>query len=233
MILLVADEHDPQARWLAEQWVPHDARLLTPADLSRPGWSFRPGNSSEWTGVASGMNLDHDTPLAGILNCLAEVSEAQLPHIRPEERSYVANEMTAFLLSWQCELTCPVLNRPTPNCLIGLNLSPEGWTQMAAGLGLPVRTTARASHGPSRTKAHDAYRDTRSVTVIGECALGEDSDLQFCARSLAQTARVDLATFYFTSASEPEFVDASLRPDLSHPEAVEALLQCFQGPRPC
>ena len=71
MILLVADEHDPQARWLAEQWVPHDARLLTPADLSRPGWSFRPGNSSEWTGVASGMNLDHDTPLAGILNCLA------------------------------------------------------------------------------------------------------------------------------------------------------------------
>jgi hypothetical protein len=232
MILLVADQHDTQARWLAELWEHHDARLLTPTDLSQPGWSFRPG-SSNWTGVAGGVGFDHHTPLAGILNCLAEVSEAQLPHIHPEERSYVANEMTAFLLSWQCELTCPVLNRPTPNCLIGLNLSAEGWTQMAAGLGLPVKTTARASHAPSRTKAGDAYRDTRSVTVIGECALGGDSELQFCARSLAQAARVDLATFYFTCASEPEFVAASLRPELSHPEAVEALLQCFQRPRPC
>jgi hypothetical protein len=233
MILLVADELDTQARWLAEQWEHHDARLLTPADLSRPGWTFRPGSSPEWTGVAGVVGLDHHTPLAGILNCLAEVSEAQLPHIHPEERSYVANEMTAFLLSWQCELTCPVLNRPTPNCLIGLNLSDEGWTQMAAGLGLPVRTTARTSHGQSRTKSGDAYRDTRSVTVIGECALGEDSELQFCARSLAQTARVDLATFYFTRGSDPEFIGASLRPDLSHPQAVEALLHCFQRPRPC
>jgi hypothetical protein len=114
MILLVADEHDIQARWLAEQWAHHDARLLTPADLSRPGWSFRPGNSSDWTGVAGGIGFDHDTPLAGILNCLAQVTEAHLPHIHPEERSYVASEMTAFLLSWQCELACPVLNRPTP-----------------------------------------------------------------------------------------------------------------------
>ena len=78
MILLVADEHDTQARWLAELWEHHDARLLTPADLSRPGWSFRPGSSSQWTGVAGGGGSDHDTPLAGILNCLAEVSEAIL-----------------------------------------------------------------------------------------------------------------------------------------------------------
>jgi hypothetical protein len=104
---------------------------------------------------------------------------------------------------------------------------------MAASLGLPVRTTGRASHRPSRNKAGDAYGDARSVTVIGECAFGEDSELQFCARSLAQRAGVDLATFYFTRGSEAEFACASLRPDLSHPEAADALLQCFQRPRPC
>jgi hypothetical protein len=232
VILLVADEHDAQARWLAKLWAHHDARLLTPADLSRPGWNFRPCSSSGWTGVAGGVGFDHHTPL-GILNCLAQVSEEQLPHILPEERSYVANEMNAFLLSWQCELTCPILNRPTPNCLIGVNLSNQGWTQMAASLGLPVRTASRASHGPSRNKSDDASCNTRSVTVIGEFALGEDAELQFCARCLAQAAGVDLATFYFSRASEPEFIGANLRPDLSHPGAVDTLLQCFQGTRPC
>ena len=74
--------------------------------------------------------------------------------------------------------------------------------------------------------------DTRSVTVIGECALGEDSELQFCARSLAQTARVDLATFYFTRASEPEFIGASLRPDLSPSRSCRSPAPVFSEAAP-
>lgn len=239
MILLVAGKYDTQARWLAERWVMHDACLLDTADLSQPGWCFRPGFPDEWTGVVGGRSVvggrcvDNNSRLHGVLNCLPAITEDQLLHIVPEDRSYVAREMTAFLLAWETELTCPVFNRPTPNCLIGPNLSREEWILTAARLGIRVSTVTRSSHGCSQAAQNNPFQDARAVTVIGKRVLGDGPELQYCARTLARAAGVELATFYFSAAAQTEFLGTTLQPDLKNCEAADALLQCFGGAHTC
>jgi hypothetical protein len=233
MILLVAGRSDIQARWLVERWARHDARLLEVNDLSQPGWCFRPSCPEEWTGVVGGQRFDNNSGLSGVLNCLTAITDDQLLHVVPEDRAYVACEMTAFLLAWETELTCPVFNRPTPNCLIGPNLSREEWILMAARLGIPVTTITRSSHQHARAAQNGPIQNARSVTVIGRRALGDGPELQYWARSLARAAGVELATFYFSGAAEAEFLGASLRPDLTNCETADVLLQCFEGVHTC
>src|SRR5215467_11111914 len=117
MILLVASQFDQQAFRLARNWAGSDACLLTARDLSRAGWSFLPSVMGQWRGVAGDRIFDAGT-LTGVLNCLPEVDERELSHIDPEDRVYVAAEMNAFLLSWESHLSCPVINRPSPNSLL-------------------------------------------------------------------------------------------------------------------
>ncbi len=57
--------------------------------------------------------------------------------------AYVSAEMTAFLLSWLSGLDCPILNRPTPNCLSGPGWRQEQWIHLAARLGIPVDPVQR------------------------------------------------------------------------------------------
>jgi hypothetical protein len=225
MILLVADEFDPHARWLAERWTSYDARLLSPADLSRPGWYFQPGCPGAWSAVADGRVCDAQTPLNGVLNMLPGVTEEQLVHIVPEDQAYVAQEMNAFLLSWESELVCPVLNRPTPNCLIGPNFSLEEWILLAARVGLPVKPLSRSSNAGSR--------GSRKATVVGEHVFCESEELRSFARPLARAANTDIGVFYFTRASNAEFLGASLQADLANDNTADAVLEFFAGCRPC
>jgi hypothetical protein len=230
MILLVAGKEDAQAQWLATQWASHDARLLTPEDMSQSGWSFQSGSALPWTGVAGGQPFDEQTPLIGLVNLLGQVTEEHLPHIAPEDRSYVAHEMTAFLLTWQGALTCPVLNRPRPNCLVGPSLSTEAWLLLAASHGIRVRSITTSSHTSARRKRAEG---NQAITVIGNRALGGEPELQRQALSLAHAAGVDLATFYFSTGRRAAFLGATLRPDLGTPEAAAALLQCLEEKSAC
>jgi hypothetical protein len=230
MILLVSGKEDVQANWLATQWASHDASLLTPEDMSQSGWSFQPGSPLPWTAVAGGAPFDEQTPLLGLVNLLGHVTEEHLPHITPEDRNYVANEMTAFLLAWQGALTCPILNRPRPSCLAGPNLSTEAWMLLAAGLGTRVRKITTSSHSTGRRKS---VGDHCAVTVIGNRTLGGEPELQRQALSLARAADVDLATFFFSTGRRAVFLGVTLRPDLATPEAASALLQYFEERSTC
>ncbi len=233
MILLVADEFDTNALWLAERWTSCDARILSPADLSRPGWHFQPGCPGAWAAVADGKVCDAQTPLNGVLNMLPGVTEEQLPHIVPEDQAYVAQEMNAFLLSWESELSCPVLNRPTPNCLIGPNFSLEEWILLAARAGLPVKPMSRSSNAGSRGGRKDLFQNAIAATVIGEHVFCKSEELQSFARPLARAANIDVGVFYFTHASNAEFLGASLRANLANDDAADAVLELFPGCQPC
>jgi len=232
MILIVADRFDEQVQWLAARWERHGARILHAGDLSQSGWCFCPG-SERWTGVAGGEPVGSDSALTGVLNCVPEITCDQLLHIAPQDRAYVAREMTAFLLSWQSELTCPVVNRPTPQSLMGPNWSREEWIVTAARLGVRVRTTTRATHGDLGKSSGDSLGRAHCVIVAGNRILGGTAQLQDWARSLGRAAAVQFAAFCFSPTDEPEFLAATLRPDLANPQTADALLEVFDGAHAC
>jgi hypothetical protein len=63
---------------------------------------------------------------------------AELPHIDPEDREYVASEITAFLAALLNELPCPLFNRPTASSLWGPPWTDEHWWRAATAQGLSV-----------------------------------------------------------------------------------------------
>src|SRR5436305_342717 len=146
MILLLASQFDEQVLRLADFWAQHEACVMTARDLSREGWVFSPDVSDPWIGKVGDRAFD-TSDLTGVLNCLSEVDEQELGHIVRQDRAYVASEMNAFLLSWQSQLSCPIINRPTPGCLCGPAWKMEKWILTAAALGIPVASMERSARG--------------------------------------------------------------------------------------
>jgi len=227
VLVVLASRADPAARLLAER-LGSDASLLTPLDLSAPGWRldpFRPGSS---TFVVGGRKFP-ERALTGVVTLLPCVFEQELVHIEPGDRRYVAAEMTAFLTCWLAGLRCPRLNPPTAGCLSGPNWRPERWIRHAATTGLPTWpvqvSTTRGSHDGSRRAV------TVGVTVVGERCVGHRSkELQEAAHQLAQTAELDLLHVEFeVGRGESRVAGATPFPDLSAPEAAEAVRAYFDG----
>ncbi len=141
MLVVVAGRHDATAKTFVERHAAAGVALLSSDDLSRPGWRFSlasGGPGPDGAAVVGGHQVA-TADVAGVLTRLPRVTEAELPGIVPEDRTYVAAEMTAFLLAWLSSLRCPVLNRPTTTCLAGPYWWPAQWVRVAHALGVPVR----------------------------------------------------------------------------------------------
>jgi hypothetical protein len=228
MLLIVAHRRDVGAEALVHRWSAHDAHLLSCEDLSTAGWC----HSLDYPGISTavvGGRVISVRKIAGVLTLLPWVMPDQLINTVPADRAYVAGEMTAFLVSWLSELTCPVLNRPTATCLMGLNWRPEQWVHAAARAGIPVRPVHRRvvlSADPALEFAEDA---PTTVTVIGRCCLGEaDRVLAMHARRLAAVAGVDMLAAQFDgSDSDARLLGVDLRPDISSPAIADAILEYF------
>src|SRR5438132_1186618 len=124
MLLVLGSALDDQPRRLVERWV-HAGRnvaLVTPADLSRPGWRLRRGRPSE-TRAAVGDRVVCGGEVDAVVSALPWVGSYDLPHVVEDDRDYVAQEMGSFLLAWLQELDCPVVDRPTPTSLAGCGRS--------------------------------------------------------------------------------------------------------------
>src|SRR5437899_8192349 len=113
MIVIVANRQDEVAAWLADRWQSSGPVLLTSADLSASGWRHYLPPSRRSRAMIAARSVVPEA-ITGVLTRIPCVYEQELGHIVPEDRSYVASEMTAFLLAWLSSLTCPVLNSPTP-----------------------------------------------------------------------------------------------------------------------
>jgi hypothetical protein len=241
--VILASAADVVARHLVARW--GDAELLTPEDLATPGWRYH-SHGGEGT-ISIGGAIVTDAEIAGVVTRLPCVFPRELVSIVPEEREYVAAEMTAFLAAWLTELRCPVLNRPAATSLWGPYLHPEGWVHLASQLGIPVSPiTTRAGCGAHAIVASPWPHMT--VTVVGDravvgpdrlrappgvaCDSSTDAAVDHALR-LARAASVELLCARFgLSDGRYVFLGADYMPDVTHPEIASALRLRLQSPVP-
>jgi hypothetical protein len=234
MLLIVAHQDDRAAEALVRRWSAHDAHLLSCEDLSTGGWCHSLEHPGASTAIIGGRVINV-RKVAGVLTLLPWVIADQLIHIVLADRTYVAAEMTAFLLSWLSELTCPVLNRPSPGCLMGPNWGLQQWVHVAAHAGIPVRPVHRRvalSADPAPERSDGA---ATTVTVIGSRCLGKaDRMLAMYARRLAAVAGVDMLVAHFDAPdASARLLGAGIRPDISSPAIADAILETLTRSRAC
>jgi hypothetical protein len=234
MLVLFTSHCDREARELAARWAAHDAVLLTCEDLSTTGWRHRLPRRAAGAAAVIGGRTVAPAEIDAVLTRWPGVFEQELGQIAPEERSYVASEMTAFLRSWLTQLDCPVVNRPTATTLIGPSWRPEQWVHAAAGLRIPARPVRRHVDlsAPSRPAGAEEPRFV-TVTVVGERSFGPAHPLLGeHARRLAAAAGVELLAVHFSGPErDAELLSADLLPPLDQDAVCDALLDLLLGPR--
>jgi hypothetical protein len=228
-LLVIAGRSDMAAREFVAK-AGSQARLMTPSDLSRPGWKFRLGDAAGSTAVVAGEQIPADA-IAAVLTRLPGVTSQDLPHIVGSDRAYVATEMTAFMLSWLTSLNCPLVNRPTPQCLSGPMWRQEKWVMVANSLAVPVKPVLRrASHAKAAAAGNGLSPAVTTITVVGhDHVAAADEMLVRRSHALADAAGVDLLSVQFDgSGSDANFVAASLWPDLGDERVAEAVMELMR-----
>jgi hypothetical protein len=176
----------------------------------------------------AGGRLAEAHQIDGVLTRLPFVAESELTDIVPDDRSYVAAEMTAFLAAWLTDLPCPVLNRPTPVCLMGPYWRKEKWIATASKLGIPVAPAHRSVPG---IIDNGLCSGATIVNVIGRRCIGQADETLFrSALALAEAADADLLRVRFASGeANSAFLEADCWVDIADPEVSVAILGCFAG----
>jgi len=232
VLVVLASRSDAAARALCERAPAGTAQLLSWRDLSTTGWRYYsdPDDGGD-AAVIGGRPITNAEIDAVVTRCPA-VPPHELGHIVPADRTYVAAEMTAFLVAWLTRLRCPVLNRPRDGCLCGPRWPPERWTMLATSLGLravPVARRAVPGLAPGTTRpAAPAGFELRTVTVVGPHAHVSDDTPETLADAAVTLARgaevILLKTEFAVRGSEYWFVGAGLDVDLAAPPVADALL---------
>ncbi len=229
-VLVFANDGDQTASRFVLRHAREGVRLVTPRDLSRPGWRYEVRQGAVSAQALVGNETVPQERLAGVLTRLGCVTAMDIPHIQAGDRDYVAAEMQAFLVAWLHTLPCPVVNRPSAICLAGNWWSPQKWVQIASRLGIPVspleqrivgHATRRRSPSASRVEAVTA------VTVVGRRVVGTVAPrLADQARMLARAVGLEFVTVHFSSpAEDAPFVGATPWPDLAEVAIGDAVLR--------
>jgi hypothetical protein len=232
VIIIVANRWDQTPRSIASHWSPHNVGILTARDLSLAGWNQDLRFTDDAAGVIE-RKLVSQKEISGVLTRLPCVYDVELTDIVPQDRGYVAAEMTAFLLFWLSQLTCPVLNRPTPTNLSGPHWRREKWVRVAAQAGIPVQPVRRHAALTGGRKEDDTLLTTSTLTVVGDRVFGESAScLHQQALCLAQLAGVNLLAVHFSRPDRgAHFVGANVFPDLSDDRVADAVLEFLQNGR--
>lgn len=198
--------------------------VLTPKDLSVSGWRHYEAAERPSVAVIAGRKIPI-RGISGVITCLPRVTELELLHIAPDDRGYVAAEMTAFLLAWLTELPCPVMNRPSPMSLVGPFWRREQWADLAAKAGLsvsPIFRQVSLEHA-----ANSGIPSTVPVTVVGSRVAGNaHRRVLDGARRLARAAGVEILTVGVSEAGPAgAFVSAEPAPDLSCAQTADQILE--------
>lgn len=235
MIVIVANRWDQTPRTVASHWAPHVVAVLTAQDLSFAGWHQRLSASDGGTAVAE-LKPVPQNEISGVLTLLPCIFEEELVDIAPEDRGYVAAEMTAFLLFWLSRLRCPVLNRPTATCLSGPYWRREKWVFMAAQAGIPAEPVRRHATAAGCAAEGETLPVGTAVTVVGNRAVGAgEPGLQQQALRLARLAGVELLAVHFSSDERgAHFVSANVFPNLADDRVADAVFEYLRrGPTRC
>ena len=118
---------------------------MTAPDLSTRGWRQSLSGGDGGTAVVGGRRVTQNE-ISGVLTLLPCVTEQELVDIRPQDRPYVAAEMTAFLLYWLSRLSLAMFSAP-----------------QLADAGLPFRTLlATGKMGSGRRESWNSERRPRA-----------------------------------------------------------------------
>jgi hypothetical protein len=222
ILIVLASRRDAAAAKLVAAKSHFCVRMMTPEDLSQPGWNFRLHDPAGSIAMLAGSPVSASA-IAGVVTRLPGVTEHDLPHIAQSDRTYLAAEMNAFLLAWLTSLECPIVNRPTPQCLSGTHWRQEKWVLMAERLGIPARPVVRRDN--EAIDEVDA-KSQHTVTVVGDKYIGAVAPaLAERAHALAEAAAAEvLAVEFDGQGRDARFVNASLWPDLGDGRIADAVI---------
>lgn len=221
MILLILARGGRRAFGLARDDVPGDwgVTVLEPSGLSVPGWAHDPESPREDRLVVGGEDYGVGR-LTAVITVLDAVEPFDLPHVRTEDREFVASEMTAFLRSWLQTLDCPVLDPPTTLALSGAASNRAVWSKATAALAVADRQAIPVPRMP-----------THAVTVVAGKVIGPAPEpAATTALSLAQAANVTAARLTLTNDThDPALCDATPWWHAPSRPALRALLAYARG----
>jgi len=228
LILVFASELDEVARDATTDWSEQEAVLLTPADIFCKGWRTRIGGVRDWSIVANGQQWPIRS-VSGVVSRLPCILARELFDIQPDDRPFAAAEATAFALFFLSSIPCPVVNRPTPNCLNGPNWQPEQWVRACLEAVVPFKASCRRTNEVINPET--ASSCLRSVIVLAGKCLEDTSD--GCLAGVLRLARLANVTFlqvyFMQDKGETIFYRAELTPDLSKVEIRNALREYFDS----
>ncbi len=242
MLIVLASGHDASAASLVRRWRGHHARLLSPTDLSQPGWHWQPGAPSLSTLVLEG-DVVPASSIRGCVSLLSAVSPAELRHIDPSDRDYIASEMTAFLLAWLSSLPGRLVNRPTPLCLTGPRLPIERWRMLASRVGLPLCASKRHVRSFANRQPAEASLDTagrtngalriHSVPLVASRCLLDSVELPEQIVDGLQRLSTEVKAGLLTATLERsddqwQFVSAAPTVDVTRPDVADAILTVLE-----
>lgn len=224
MLVVLASVLDDEAAGLVAGWRDHDALLVTPRDLSGPGWVD--GDGVEGALRAAG-HVRRTRDLSGVLVRLPGVLPDELVDLVVEDRAYASAEMTAFLTHWLCALAVPVLNRPSPAYLLGPAWSNDQWLVHAARLGAPVRDVVVSREGEA---VAGPAASAGAVLLVGgrpvQVSPALPAEAVDAAAALATTHEIALMRVSFVLDPDgPWLTGVDLRPPLTAQVAVDATLE--------
>jgi hypothetical protein len=225
LIVVIASELDDTARDATADWPGQKTVLLTPADFFCRGWRATAGKTDDWSIVADNKVYSVRS-ISGIITLLPRISAGELFDVEPDERSYAAAEASAFALFFLTEAPCPVVNRPTPDCLTGPNWRPEQWMRAGFEAGIRTKESKRTNRALPR---EIVAADCTSVTVLaGKCLEDTSEGCLPAVQKLAELAQVIFLKVYFTcERGQSFFAKAELTPDLSRAKIRSALSEYF------
>lgn len=215
MILVVAGRGARRPLGLAGGAAAADLTVLEPSGLSVPGWAHDPEAPGD-DRMALGGEVFPASRLTAVITAIDAVRPFDLPHVRTEDRAFVAAEMTAFLRSLLVGLACPVIDRPVATALSGPAGDSAVWWRAACALGIPDH---RRNPVP-RLRSH-------AVTVAGGRVVGPAPEpAAAVALALAAAAGVTAARLTISDdPHEPALCDAVPWWHAPSPPVLRALLE--------
>jgi hypothetical protein len=222
---MILGENDAVAESAALAWSSQaDVRLLRPRDLSCKGWVFDPWAPESTRLIVSGESI-HVQELRAVYTRLPAVRERDILHIRAQDRSYVAEEMHAFLAAWLSTLPCKVVNRPTPACIAGPAWPWERWVIAASRVGLPTFDRGRATG--CLGYEFISSMETSLLHVLGNHIVGEPGLIAQRLLSMVQMADAVAISALVSAPNKSgisSLLDCSPWLDLGDPAVCKALV---------
>ena len=217
LIIVVGSRHDPVAVSLAASWP--NAALLSAEDLTSEGWTWTgDGGAQRW--VVAGRTLD-DSSVSGVFVRRSAVLPAELTHVHPDDRAYLAAETQAFLIAMLGSTAATVVNPVGDGAMGDELIRPEQWMVAAAAVGLSVRPLTLTRRA---LRSHEG--NVHTVEVVGARAFGDTPDsLRRSAVELVGSLSLAWALCVFDSQGCFIALTTAATPSAAASEALADLLE--------